>query len=78
MEHISTRSVSQRIRRGTLPEIGRGKPHCACHPEHPTYSTTESLRFWSKGDKITCAITGAWAPALAAFPELGIVIDTRL
>lgn len=80
MEYISTRQVAARIRVGTLPERSDGgKVRCACHPEMENFGDTESLRYWSKGDLISCAADpSAQAPALARHEKLGIVIDTRL
>jgi hypothetical protein len=79
MEYISTRQVAARIRAHKLPDYSRyGEPRCACHPEWRTDATTEALKFWSKGDKIVCPVTGEWAPALVRFDHLGIIIDTRL
>lgn len=78
MESISTRQVAARIRCGTLLGYSKGYPVCACHPDKRSDCTTESLRFWSKGDRIMCPVSHTLAPALAVFPELGITIDTRL
>ncbi len=77
MEILSTKQVGQRIRRGTLPEYSDGGfVSCACH-NSPTGGQTESLRFWSKGDKVGCSINGNMADALAVFPAIGVTIDTR-
>ena len=76
---LSTRQVAQRVSRGSLPESSPGKACCACHPNDPREEAqTETLRFWSKGDKISCIETRKWAPALPFFPQLNIFIDTRL
>lgn len=77
--HLNTRQVSARIRHGKLPETSPGFVRCACHPNLKTRGDTEALQFWSKGMTIGCTKTNkGWAPALAVYPMLGIVIDTRL
>lgn len=81
LPHLSTRQVAARIRHGKLPEKSPGFVRCACHPNLRTRGDTEALQFWSKGMRIGCSTgTGfnAPVPALAVYPALGIVIDTRL
>ena len=79
MEMLSTRQVAARIRHGKLPDFCKGgEPRCACHPNMPSGTQTESLRIWSKGDLIGCTVDRKPAPALAVFAPLGITIDTRL
>lgn len=77
LEHISTRQVAARIRHGKLPEYSDGGAvYCPTHGA--LGGQTESLRFWSHGDKVGCEKCGHNVPALAVHEKLGIVIDTRL
>jgi hypothetical protein len=75
---LSTRQVGQRIRHGLPAYSPGGMVRCACHPNLANPSQTESLRFWVKDSMVGCTKTRKWAPALAVFPKLGIIIDTRL
>jgi hypothetical protein len=64
---LTPRGVGQRIRHGTLAEtLPGGKVYC--QNGHGPQGDTESVRFWSTGDRISCSQCGDWVVARPRFP----------